>query len=123
LPVTVLNPTPHITSVGPSSKGPATTETISGTAFGASQGSGVISISGTIAAVNTWSDTAVSAVVPASAVTGVVKVQQNGKWSNGTALRVPISGTPSMTLTPHVVSMLVGDARSLQALAALGAAV
>jgi hypothetical protein len=51
----------------------------------------------------------------------VLKVQRNGLWSNAITLRVPpVSGT-AITLSPNVIVLTVGEARTLQALDANGA--
>ncbi|PYT87372.1 MAG: hypothetical protein DMG36_25435 [Acidobacteria bacterium] len=115
---TVTGGAPHITSINPNTGSGGTVVTIRGTGFGSSKGSGIAWIGATQASVNSWSDTQVSVTVGTSAVSGVVKIQQNGLWSNALTFTVPFtSGTGGqVTLNPNVISMLVGDARSIQAL-------
>jgi hypothetical protein len=49
-------------------------------------------------------------------MSGIVKVSQNGTWSNAVTFTVPPgSGTP-VTIMPNVISMVIGDTRSIQAL-------
>src|SRR5436190_14928512 len=70
-----------------------------------------------------WSDSFIVATVSTNAVSGVVKVQQNGLWSNGKAFRVTglhVGSAPSMTLTPTSLSMVVGETRTIQALDSTG---
>src|SRR5439155_11637486 len=111
MPFTISNP--RITSITPDRGFPGTVVTIQGTGFGSSQGSGVAWIGGTNASTNSWSDTQVSATVAAGAVSGIVKVQQNGVWSNAFTFTVP---SASVTLSPNVISMVAGETRSIQAL-------
>ena len=64
-----------------------------------------------------WSDGAIVASVASGAGSGVVKVQQNGIWSNAVTFTVPVTlvrGT-QVTLVPNALSMVVGDSRSIQA--------
>jgi hypothetical protein len=105
---------PVITSITPTSGGAGTSVTVAGSGFGASQGSGTVWIGGTYASATSWSDTQVVATVGTNAVTGIAKIQQNGTWSNAVTFTVP-SGSP-ITLVPNIISMVVGDTRSIQAL-------
>jgi len=111
MPFTISNP--RITSITPDRGFPGTVVTIQGTGFGSSQESGIAWIGGTNASASSWNETQVSATVAASAVSGIVKIQQNGVWSNAVTFTVP---SASVTLSPNVLSMVVGDTRSLQAL-------
>src|SRR5438270_1049568 len=113
---TVTGGAPHIASINPNTGSSGTVVTIQGTGFGFSQGSGIAWIGAAQASVNSWSDTQVSATVAASAVSGVAKIQQNGLWSNAVTFTVPSSSSSQLTLNPNVISMVVGDTRSVQAL-------
>ena len=62
-----------------------------------------------------WSDTAVVATVAATAVSGVARIEQNGVWSNALTFTVP-SGDNAVTLSPNLLTMLVGDTHTIQAL-------
>ena len=123
VPFTVVGGPPHVLSIAPATAAPGTIVTISGTAFGARQGTGLVTVSGDIASIRSWSDTAIAIVVPPSALTGVIKVQQNGKWSNAATFRSAGNGAATVTLNPHVLGLVVGQSRSLQALDARGGAV
>lgn len=115
---TVTGGAPHITSSNPNTGSAGTVVTIQGTGFGSSQGSGIASIGTQQASVNSWSDTQVSATVAAGAISGIVKIQQNGLWSNAVTFTVPLtSGSGGqITLNPNAISMVVGDTQSIQAL-------
>jgi len=108
---------PHIGSVTPNFGSAGTTVTISGSGFGASQGSGIAWIGSTQGLASSWSDNQVQAAVDASAVSGIVRIQQNGVWSNALTFKVPpsLSTDPSVTINPGLVSMVVGETRTLQA--------
>ena len=110
----------QITSLNPPSGPPGTSVTISGSGFGSSQGSGLVMIGGAAAQVTGWSDTAVTATVAATAVSGVARVEQNGVWSNALTFTVPPSGGNSVTLSPNLITMLVGDTATIQALNSSG---
>jgi hypothetical protein len=67
-------PVPAITSLSPGSGTIGTTVTITGTHFGASQGTSTVSFNGTTAAVTSWTDQAITCTVPLGATTGPVRV-------------------------------------------------
>jgi hypothetical protein len=110
--------TPSITSITPTSGVSGTSVTITGSGFGSAQGSGIVWIGSTQGLVVSWTDTQVVATVDSNAVSGIVRIQQNGIWSNALSFKVPPSlGTsPSVNINPNVLSMVVGETRSLQAL-------
>src|SRR5262249_40103498 len=78
---TVLQP-PVISSLTPGSAPIGTSVTITGTNFGASQGSSTVSFSGTVATPSGWSDTSITAPVPAGATSGNVVVTVAALSSN-----------------------------------------
>ncbi len=92
---TVL-PTPTITLVNPTSGPIATPVTVTGTNFGASQGTSTITFNGIAATPTSWSATSIAAPVPNGATTGNVVVTVNGVASNGVAFTVT-STAPSIT--------------------------
>ncbi|HLW89202.1 MAG TPA: IPT/TIG domain-containing protein [Terriglobales bacterium] len=112
----------QIASITPTSGGAGTVVTINGAGFGSSQGSGNVWIGNTSGVVLGWSDTQVMASVGSSAVSGVVKVEQNGGWSNAVTFTVPpsVGSTTLVTLVPNIISMVVGGTQSIQALDANG---
>ena len=109
---------PHISGITPNSGGAGTVITISGNGFGATQGSGNVWIGSTFGVVTGWSDSQIVASVASTAVTGVVKVEQSGIWSNATTFTVPVSfgGGTSVTIVPNVINLLAGGTQQLQAL-------
>jgi predicted secreted protein len=116
--------TPLISSVSPTSGAAGTSVTISGSGFGPTQGSGILWLGSAQGDVTGWSDTQVVAIVDASAKTGSVRIQQNGVWSNAVRFVVPTFGSGNEeTIVPSVVSMLIGETRTLQALNSSGAVV
>ncbi len=112
---------PHITGISPSAGSPGTTVTISGTGFGATQGSGSIELGSTSATVSSWSNTQIIAVVAASSQNGIAQATQNSVLSNAINFSVPNSGTATtVLLTPNLLNMVVGDTHTLQALNSSG---
>ena len=95
LPFTVLTP-PSITSLSPTSGSVGTLVTITGTGFGSAQGTGTVTFNGAAAAPITWSDTAITVLVPLNASTGNVVVSENGLASNGMEFMV-LASTGSAT--------------------------
>lgn len=108
----------QITSISPNSGSAGTVIAITGSGFGNAQGSGTVWIGNTNGVVVGWSDTQISASVASDAVSGVVKVKQNGAWSNSVAFTVPpsLGGGTQVILSPTDIGMVVGDTRSIQAI-------
>ncbi len=97
---TVTTPPPSITSLNPTSGPVGTSVTISGSNFGATQGSSaVVFTGGGVGVVTSWSATSIVVTVPAvsntgaDAFTGPVVVNVGGVVSNGMTFTV----TPSIT--------------------------
>jgi hypothetical protein len=86
--------TPALTSISPTTARAGDSITITGTNFGASQGSGSVWLGSKLAAsIVSWSSTEIVATIDSGAITGTAQVQQGGVWSNSTALTV---------ITPHI---------------------
>lgn len=109
---------PHISGITPNSGTAGTMITVSGNGFGATQGSGTVWIGSTSGVVTGWSDSQIVASVASNAVSGIVKVEQSGIWSNATTFTVPVSfgGGTSVTIAPNVINLLAGGTQQLQAL-------
>ena len=87
---------PSITSLSPTSGPVATSVTITGTNFGASQGTSTVTFNGTNAGTATsWSATSIVIPVPSGATTGNVVVTVGGLTSNGSLFTVTVP--PSIT--------------------------
>jgi hypothetical protein len=84
---------PCITSLIPTSGAIGAPITITGTSFGATQGTSTVTFNGTVATVSTWSATSIAVTVPVGALTGNVVVTVNGATSNG----MPFTVAPIIT--------------------------
>lgn len=74
---------PSITSITPSAAPIGGSVSISGTGFGATQGSSTLTFNGTAATPVSWSDTAIVASIPPGATSGPVVVTVNGTPNAG----------------------------------------
>jgi hypothetical protein len=74
--------TAAISGVSPNNGVPGTTVTISGSGFGAAQGTGQVWLGTANATVQSWSDGQIVAIVAPGAATGNAQVLQNGVMSN-----------------------------------------
>src|SRR5260370_14922647 len=79
---------PSISSLSPTSGVVGASVTITGTNFGATQGTSTVKFNGTTATPTSWSATSIVAPVPAGATTGNVVVTVNGQASNGVSFTV-----------------------------------
>jgi hypothetical protein len=84
---TVLVP-PTISLLNPTSGIPGQSITITGSNFGATQGSSTVTVNGATATATSWSTTSIIATVPAAATTGPVVVTVAGLASNGSTFMV-----------------------------------
>src|ERR1700733_8008257 len=88
---------PLITGVSPTSGAVGTIVTITGSGFGATQGSGNVWLGSTYGVVGSWSDAQVVAMIASAAKSGTVKVLQGGVWSNAVPYAVGPSGFVATT--------------------------
>jgi hypothetical protein len=96
--------TPEVESVDPES-GPVGTEvTLSGSGFGATQGSGLVWIGTKLATVTSWDDTEVTAVVASGSATGGAQVFQHGVWSNAITFTVVPPGVEYLSFDSSQLS-------------------
>jgi IPT/TIG domain-containing protein len=86
-----------VNSVSPASGSPGTPVQISGSGFGAIQGTSTVKFNGQLATVTSWSDTAINANVSMSASTGPIIVTVAGIASNSTV---------SFVVTPPVITAI-----------------
>lgn len=95
---TVL-PTPVISSLSSSSGPVGMPVTMTGTSFGASQGSSTVTFNGTSATATSWSNSNISITVPSGASTGNIVVTVAGVASSGTMFTVT-TGPGISSLSP-----------------------
>ena len=99
---TIISPT--ISGISPSTARAGDSITITGTNFGATQGSGSVWLGSKLAgSIVSWSDTQIVATVASGATSGNAQVQQSGVWGN----TVPIT-----ILTPDITSVSPTTARA-----------
>ncbi len=77
-----------ITSISPIRGTAGTPVTITGSGFGATQGSSTVTFNGLAAQVSSWSATSITAVAPPNATSGLIVVTVNGAQTNGVYFRV-----------------------------------
>jgi YD repeat-containing protein len=81
---------PSITAVTPSSGTAGASVTITGTNFGAVQGTGKVTFNGAAASITSWSNTSIRATVPVLVSSGnVVVTSGDGTASNGVSFTIP----------------------------------
>src|SRR5208283_3500226 len=85
-----------IMGLSPTSGAIGTVVTITGTNFGATQGTSTVRFNGTAGTPTSWSGTSITVAVPVGATTGNIVVTVGGVASNGVSFRVTIL-TPSIT--------------------------
>jgi IPT/TIG domain len=101
--VAVPDSAPSITAIQPDSAFAGDTLKIIGTNFGATQGSSVVSVGGTIAdTLYLWSKTEIDVKVPASAATGNVSVTVDGTTSNALTFKIRGTVVPSVSFKNDV---------------------
>jgi len=89
---------PSISNLSPNAAGIGSPITVSGTAFGATQGTSTITFNGIAASPTSWSATSITVPVPAGTTTGPVVISVNGQTSNAVTFTV----TPKInSLTPN----------------------
>jgi hypothetical protein len=90
---------PSISNVSPTSGAAGASVTVSGSNFGATQGSSTVTFNGTAATPTSWGDMTIIAPVPSVATTGPVEVTVSGSVSNGVNFTVITAGTLSGMVT------------------------
>jgi len=107
--ITVPLPVPAITSLAPTAGPAGTSIIITGSGFGATQGSSTISFNGITATASSWSDTTVVTTVPVGATTGMVVVRGGGGPSNGLLFAVDVAPGVIVTLAGNGGGFFGGD--------------
>ncbi len=115
----VPNSAPSITSVSPAIGEIGATVTLVGSYFGATQSGSTVTFSGIAARATNWSDSIITARVPAGLSPGIatVNVVVNQMASNGVQFTV----TKPLFVTPNRSTLLVGNTRAIQLLDENGA--
>ena len=98
--VTDVNPAPVVTSLSPNSGAIGAAVTITGTNFGATQGTSTVRFNGTVATPTSWNAASIVVPVPTGATTGPVVVTVGGVASNGVSFTV-VSAAGPVTLMQH----------------------
>jgi O-glycosyl hydrolase len=88
---------PIISSVSPNAGVISSSTTISGSHFGATQGSSTVTFNGTAALCGSWSNTSLTCTVPSGATTGNVVVTTSVGASNGVPFTVTAPSLPAIT--------------------------
>jgi hypothetical protein len=104
-------PAPTITMLNPTSGPVGTSVTITGTNFGATQGSSTVKFNGTSATPTSaanWGATSIVVPVPTGATTGNVVVTVGGLASNGVLFTVT-TNTGSFTMTGSAATVVAGS--------------
>ena len=95
---------PAISSIQPDSAFAGDTLKITGTNFGATKGSSIVSVGGAVAdTIYLWSSTEIDLKVPASAVTGSVTVTVGGATSNAPAFKIRGAAAPVISFTNDIL--------------------
>jgi hypothetical protein len=109
---------PSITRLNPASGVVGASVTITGTNFGAAQGTSTMKFNGITATPTSWSATSIVAAVPAGATTGNVVVTVGGVASNGVSFAVIADPTPPVvTITAPANNATVSGTITLTATA------
>jgi len=107
----------HIQSVTPLTALPGTPVTIKGGGFGTY---GTVLVGSVEGQVISWTDREVIALVAPNSISGVVRIQQNGGWSNPVCIVVASFPGPNQTLGPCYRAVEVGDTHEEQAISGKG---
>lgn len=84
---------PTINSLSPNSGGVGTSVTISGSGFGSTQGTSIVTFNGVVTTISSWSSSSIVTTVPAAATTGPVVVTVGAIASNSVAFTVTLTIT------------------------------
>lgn len=122
---------PAITQISPTSGGLGTNVTITGSGFGATQGTSTVTFNGVIATPTSWSDTQIQVPAPASSNTGNIVVTVAGAASDPELFSMPptitslsaASGPAGSTLTINGYNFGSSQGSSIASLAGINAPV
>ncbi len=117
--ISAIVPTPQISSVFPTLGGIGSTVTLTGSAFGNSQGQSMVKFNGIVAPITNWSAGTITARVPSGLNPGTATVIVNGNLSSSNGVQFTV--TDPLFANPNQATMLVGDTRAMQLLDENGA--
>jgi RHS repeat-associated protein len=89
-----VNPAPVITSVSATTGSIGSQVVISGTNFGAPQGSGVVLLNGALVTVNSWSSTSITITIPNGATSGPLVVSVAPSMNDSNPVVFTVTSTP-----------------------------
>ena len=92
-------PPPLLTDMAPAAGLAGASVTLTGTGFGATKGSSTVAFNGVTAATTAWSNTSITATVPAAAATGSVAVTTSAGTSNTLTFTVWSTGAIAGTIS------------------------
>lgn len=95
---------PHLSAILPTAVSPGTQMTLTGSGFGATQGSGAVYFGGPYSSVASWSDTKVVVTVPTGIAPDSVLIVKNNVNSNALAYTV-IPATPTSILPNNQIDL------------------
>lgn len=101
-------PGPAITNVAPNPAAVGSSVTITGSNFGATQGTSTVKFNGTTAVPTSWSAASIVTLVPVGATSGNVVVTVGGQASNGFSFTVGTGPMPGDAVTWHYDNLRSG---------------
>jgi IPT/TIG domain/Bacterial Ig-like domain (group 2) len=112
---TVTGAAPTITTLSPNTGAVGSTVVITGTNFGATQGTSTVKFNGTAATATSWSATSITVTVPSGATTGSVVINVGGQNSNGASFTISGAALVSIAVTPANASIAPGSTQQFTA--------
>ncbi len=106
-------PTPNISSISPPFGPISTSVAVTGTNFGATQGTSTVTFNGIAGTPTSWSNTSIAASVPSGATTGNVVVTVNGVISNGVSFTVT-QGPLTVAVSPKRAAVTMSVSHTVQ---------
>jgi regulation of enolase protein 1 (concanavalin A-like superfamily) len=91
------SPTPAITGVSATTGSVGSQIVVSGSGFGASQGSSAALLQGVAATINSWSDTSITITIPSGATSGDLVVSVAPSMNDSNPVYFTVTGTPLPT--------------------------
>jgi hypothetical protein len=106
-------PTPSVSKLSPTFGPIGTSVTLTGTNFGATQGTSTVTFNGIAGTPANWSNTSIAVLVPNGATTGSVLVKVNGVTSNGVIFTVT-QGALSVAVSPKRAAVTMSASQTAQ---------